>query len=93
MYFYFCVIGIFSTGYLNAADVGEGCSVARSGAPGTCKLIDDCPVVINEITKQSLFPTSCGFLGHRQIVCCPNPATTTTTPKPTGPLRISQRSK
>lgn len=74
-------------------DVGDNCSVARSGAIGTCILIDDCPKVIAEIVQQSLFPTSCGFKELKQIVCCPNEVKiTTTTPAPS-PTRISQKSK
>lgn len=55
--------------------VGDQCTVARTGAIGTCKLIDECPAVITEIIQNHLYPTSCGFVGRKQIVCCPRPAT------------------
>lgn len=74
-------------------DVGDSCKVARTGGRGTCKIIDDCPTVINEIVKLSLYPTSCGFVGHKQIVCCPSPPSATTTTPPPIITRISQRSK
>jgi len=86
----FYVNVVFIIGFLNAADVGDSCRAARSGAPGTCKIIEECTAVIDEIVKQRLFPSVCGFLGRKQVVCCPNPATTTTTPRSTGPKRISQ---
>lgn len=72
-------------------DVGDSCQVARSGAQGICKIINECPDVIDDIVKHGLYPTQCGFRGHDQIVCCPAAVTitTTTTPRPT---RISQRS-
>lgn len=85
-----CILPLFLLA--NAQNIDESCQVARSGAPGICKIINDCPAVIDEIVKQGLFPAQCGFRGREQIVCCPAPrsVTTTTTPAPT---RISQRSK
>lgn len=73
-------------------NIDDPCQVARSGAPGLCKIINDCPPVIDEIIKQGLFPAQCGFRGREQIVCCPVPRTVTTTTTP-APTRISQRSK
>jgi len=72
-------------------DVGEQCKVARTGSAGTCKIIDDCPKVIDEIVKQQLYPTPCGYIKHKQIVCCPNPATQATTTQAPLLTRISQK--
>lgn len=74
-----------------AAKVGDTCQVARSGARGICKTIDDCEEVLDDIEKRNLYPTICGSVGRRQIVCCPSAIviTTTTTPAPT---RISMKS-
>lgn len=78
---------------IDGLSVGDSCQVARSGAQGVCKLINNCQPVIDDIVKQGLFPSQCGFVGRDQIVCCPIPVsdttTTTTTPRPS---RISQRS-
>lgn len=73
-------------------DVGDPCKVARSGSAGTCKIIDDCPKVIEEIVKHQLYPTQCGFVSHKQIVCCPIPPTQGTTSQPPLLTRISQKS-
>lgn len=59
--------------------VGDSCQVARTGAPGTCRLIDNCPSAVMEITQLHLKPTSCGFEGHKEIVCCVNPMIERTT--------------
>lgn len=79
---------------IDGLSVGDSCQVARSGAQGVCKVINNCQPVIDDIVKQGLFPSQCGFVGRDQIVCCPIPVsdttTTTTTPRPS---RISQRSK
>ncbi|XP_055312102.1 serine protease snake-like [Sitodiplosis mosellana] len=82
------IVPLFSLAF--AENVGDSCQVARSGTAGVCKIINDCPAVIDEIVSQGLFPAKCGFRGRDQIVCCPVPRsmTTTTTPAPT---RISQR--
>lgn len=85
-----CVIGWMQFLVL-AQNVGESCQVARSGATGICKVINDCQPVIDEIINQNLFPAQCGFHGRDQIVCCPVPVKEKnhTTPAPT---RTSQRS-
>lgn len=72
-------------------DVNDNCQVARSGARGKCKLLKDCPEVVDDIVKKGLYPTQCGFLGREQIVCCavPMEEKITTTPDPS---RISQKS-
>lgn len=70
-------------------DVNDPCQVARSGASGFCKVLKDCPEVVNDIVNKGLYPTQCGFRGREQIVCCAGPMENkiTTTPFPT---RISQ---
>lgn len=75
----------------DAARVGDTCQVARSGARGICTAIDECAEVIDDIEKRNLYPTICGSVGRKQIVCCPAAivVTTTTTPAPT---RISMKS-
>lgn len=75
-----------------AANVGDTCQVARSGAQGICKLITECQPAIDDIVKQSLYPAQCGFRGRDQIVCCAVPVTHTTTTTP-APTRVSQRSR
>lgn len=86
-----CIVPFFSV-LVIGQQIDEPCQVARSGAPGICKIINECPSVIDEIVKQGLFPAQCGFRGREQIVCCPTPRTITTTTTP-APSRISQRSK
>lgn len=90
-----CIVPLFLIVVVTSVigqNVDDPCQVARSGAPGLCKIINDCPPVIDEIVKQGLFPAQCGFRGREQIVCCPVPRTVTTTTTP-APTRISQRSK
>lgn len=78
--------------FINAQDIGDDCQVARSGARGECKIINDCMEVVDQIVKEGLFPTPCGFRGRDQIVCCPKKIQLTTTTTP-APARISQKSK
>lgn len=85
------VVVLFACG-AHAADIGDSCQVARSGAQGVCQLINSCQPVIDQIVNQGLFPAQCGFRGRDQIVCCPVPATTTTTTT-LRPSRISQISE
>lgn len=88
-------VGLFCAGILPlilCLDVDDECQVARSGAIGRCKLLKDCPEVVDDIVKKGLYPTQCGFRGREQIVCCAGPIQNnriTTTPVPT---RISQKS-
>lgn len=85
-----CLCGIDCNLYIN-----ETCQIRRTGAPGICRLIDDCPPIIQEIVQLHLSPTSCGFEGYKQIVCCPDSSSVyafTTTAKPGSNLSISARS-
>lgn len=77
----------------SSKDVGDSCQVARTGAMGECRIIDNCAPAIDDIVKRQQFPASCGFIGHKQIVCCSETSTprTTTTPAPVAD-RISARS-
>ncbi|KAG8237584.1 hypothetical protein J437_LFUL003308 [Ladona fulva] len=52
-----------------ALEVGDSCTVSNGG-PGTCKVITDCPAVIQGLQK-GVTPTRCGFQGRNPIVCCP----------------------
>lgn len=69
---------------------GDPCQVARSGAPGTCKSLANCPSAIDELFKGNN-PARCGWNGPIEIVCCQNPATAK--PKPQQSNRLSARSK
>lgn len=53
--------------YLN-----DECTVGRSNKNGTCRFVNDCPVIVNEALDQSVFPTLCGFQQRKEIICCPN---------------------
>lgn len=86
-----CAIVLLSH-LVHGGNVGDSCQVARSGATGVCAIITDCQPVLDDITKNGLFPEACGFRGREQIVCCPVQVTTTSTTTP-APIRISQRSK
>lgn len=86
----FLVITVICVKKLSAQEVGEPCQVARTGAPGTCKVIADCPAVVKDIVDYGLFPANCGFLGSDQVVCCLNPPRVITKPVPSN--RISAKS-
>lgn len=86
-------MALIAVGGVNAADIGDTCQVARSGAQGVCQVINNCQPVIDEIVNHNLFPAQCGFRGRDQIVCCPLPPTTTQRPTTQRPTRISQISK
>ncbi|XP_055594342.1 venom protease-like [Uranotaenia lowii] len=76
----FLPIGVNSQGEL----VGEQCVVLRTDAPGICRLISECPSVIDDIRNKRPAPTKCGFVNKVQVVCCPDGVAprTTTTPSP-----------
>lgn len=75
----------------NSLNVGDDCQVARSGAKGVCKIINECVEVIDDIRKNNLYPTQCGFRGRDQIVCCPVKIVIKPTVIPDA-TRISQKS-
>lgn len=84
----FCVCIPFS---IVSMDVGELCRVDRTGDNGWCKIVTDCPQILNEI-RHGKYPTSqCGFHEREQIICCPEikPIATTTSHS----SRISQKSE
>jgi len=64
-------------------NVNDSCKVARTGAAGICRIINDCPIVIKELSEQHLEPVYCGYIDRKRIVCCPLPPSEqpTTTPK------------
>lgn len=70
----------------------DSCAAARNGAPGTCKFINDCQKVINDIVQHQLLPNQCGFIDKKQVVCCPNDMQEIITTEPPKPNRISQKS-
>lgn len=94
MLIFWCLI-INSVTLVLSQSLNSQCQVARSGAAGICRLLQDCPVVLNEIINESLLPTKCGYQNRKQIVCCPLPPTphTTTTLSPNVDQRISAKSK
>lgn len=69
---------------VNAQNLNADCAAARTGAAGICRLINECPIVLQELTQQKLEPNYCGLMGNRRLVCCPIPraAPTTTTARP-----------
>jgi hypothetical protein len=75
-----------------AGNVGDACVAARTGAPGTCRMIEQCQHVRDEIIKFNRFPAPCGFQGNlQQIICCPDPPTEPIVQPPSN--RISAISK
>lgn len=72
----FALISWYGIGETMADDVGDPCVAARTGASGTCRMIEQCQQVRDEIVNFNQFPEPCGFEGNQlQIICCPNPPT------------------
>ena len=44
--------------------------------PGTCKTLEECPVIHNKWIKDNIYPKTCYFIKKEQFVCCPNATTT-----------------
>lgn len=87
----FLIIGWTRTSYADK-EVGDQCEVARSGSAGTCKIIADCPKVLEEYAE-GLDPALCGTtVDHKPVVCCPIPPTQRTTTQAPSLTRISQKS-
>lgn len=42
-----------------------------SHASGVCKLLQDCPVVYEQLLSGNTPDSGCGFMGFEPIVCCP----------------------
>lgn len=82
---FYCVICIFHCfcGINGQKNINDACEVARTGAAGVCRIINECPVVVTELAEQHLEPAYCGFINRKRIVCCPIPKTEqlTTTPR------------
>lgn len=76
----------------NALPEGAACPAARTGALGTCRLVNDCPKAIEDLKNGQLI-SYCGFKGPISIVCCPNPPVPPTTAKPMMSNRTSSRSE
>lgn len=71
----YALIGCYGIGDSMGGSVGDSCSVARTGAPGTCRDLNQCQPVIDEIAETRLLPVRCGQRGRDHIICCPNPPT------------------
>lgn len=86
------LISVF--GVNSQKNIGDSCHVARTGAPGTCRLIDTCPSAVTDIVTHHLQPFRCGFKDLKEVVCCPNPTTPPPIVKQTPEIanRVSSRS-
>lgn len=90
VFFAKCVLFVVIAG---DGSLNKLCQVARTGAPGICRYLDDCPVVLVDIFEHSLYPVECGSHNHKQIICCPLPPTTKPVTEPPQPIRIGSKSK
>lgn len=77
--------------FASTQSVNDDCIMERTGAAGTCVLLQNCASALMEIVQQSSYPTRCGFQNSDQIVCCPKPPIQKPTHLPA--LRISEHSK
>ncbi|CAL1673871.1 unnamed protein product [Lasius platythorax] len=74
----------------HGADVGERCTI-DSRNQGICQLLQNCPVIYQELLSGKMPDNICGFSGFDPIVCCPtsirltsrSPPTPTPTPQTT----------
>lgn len=94
MSFYVCFVAICTvvlfltigcSGQSTDLAVGDECIVQRTNSPGICRLVSECPSVIDDIRNRRGNPTKCAFLNKAQVVCCPDgvqPKTTTSTSAP-----------
>lgn len=75
--------------------IGDECSVARTGARGTCKLLThaDCNATFVQFLDDPSSVKICGFVENLAIFCCPNPPMNITAKLIPLPKRISQKSK
>lgn len=60
--------------YVHATEyyLNDECIVSRSNKKGTCRFVNDCPIIVIEALEMSMFPTLCGFQNGKEIICCPN---------------------
>ncbi|XP_076229384.1 venom protease-like [Nomia melanderi] len=64
----------------------EGDSCVVDDAPGTCKILQQCPPVYQQLLQGNPPTKVCGYVGFDALVCCPTgqrPTTTTTRRPPT----------
>ncbi|XP_065081317.1 venom protease-like [Ochlerotatus camptorhynchus] len=84
------LLTIGASGQSSDLATGDECIVQRTNAPGICRLVSECPSVIDDIRNRRANPTKCGFVNRVQVVCCPDgvqPKTTTSTSAPlTSPM-------
>lgn len=88
-----CVI-VFALTFARFAatqNVNDDCAMAGTGAAGTCVLLQNCASALEDIAKNSLYPTNCGYQNGEQIVCCRKSPTAKPSPAPA--TRISEKSK
>lgn len=52
-------------------ELNDSCIVARTNSNGICKFIENCPSIVREIREELAFPTLCGFVRSKEIICCP----------------------
>lgn len=77
--------------FTSTQNVNDDCVMEGTGAAGTCVLLQNCVSALEDIAKNSLYPTNCGYQNGEQIVCCP---TLPTAKPPSAPAtRISEKSK
>lgn len=93
----FCVLCLASVLFVSTSAqtniLNDQCKVARSGSMGRCQYLENCSIVLKEISEYGLFPNFCASQDRKQLVCCPLPPTKRTTVRPSTPSRISARSK
>lgn len=79
--------------YVHATEyyLNDECIVSRSYNRGTCRFVNDCPIIVIEALEKSMFPTLCGFQNGKEIICCPNQNQFITKPKVPAGLTKSNR--
>lgn len=56
--------------FCNALDKGEAC-ITDDNSPGICKLLQQCPLVYENLLKGLTPRKICGYLNFDPVVCCP----------------------
>lgn len=91
----FVYIGTFYLCVTNGQfEKDDDCQLQETGVKGICRIIDDCPRAITDIMQLHIHPTTCGFIGKKPIICCPDMklAPTITTTLAPSVKRISEKS-
>lgn len=79
-----CCVLCFVWGPCQAQDEGDSCIVMRDQVAGICTIIDYCPSVASLLIYRRIYPTPCGFIGDKQVVCCPITTTERPVERPVG---------